>query len=126
MSDDTDPAAQSLLDAQEGVAAARADDFEIMLRRLVHRLRQRPELPVDGLLDQADDLLRRKGRASALREAEARTDLAELERLRRVDDMAKQLVRAIARGEYWPPELGSLAGILWPQGADGAGEKEDQ
>ena len=45
------------------------DDFEIMLRKLVHRVRQRPDLPTKTMLEQADDLLRRKGRASILRRA---------------------------------------------------------
>lgn len=50
--------------------AQRADDFEMMLRRLVHRLRYRPHLSAEKILDQADDLLRRKGKLPILREHE--------------------------------------------------------
>lgn len=45
------------------------DDFEAMLRQVVHGLRQAVDPKVISLRDRADDLLRRKGRASPLREA---------------------------------------------------------
>lgn len=50
----------------ERMVPADEQSFEAMLRRLVYRLR-RPRLKIDGVLPQAEDLLRRKGTATPLR-----------------------------------------------------------
>ena len=60
---------------------AGVDDFRLMLAKLVHRLRQRPDLPAKEMIEQAADLLARKGGASILRSTPDPRDarIAELE-----------------------------------------------
>jgi transcriptional regulator with XRE-family HTH domain len=48
-------------------AAEPERDFEIMLRRIVYRWDHRPGFPMDKLIAQAKDLLRRRGKRSPLR-----------------------------------------------------------
>jgi hypothetical protein len=43
-------------------------DFEIMLRRIVYLWDHRPGFPMNGIMEQARDLLRRKGQSSPLRD----------------------------------------------------------